>query len=400
MQLPEAVKNIIETLEHAGFEAYAVGGCVRDTLLHVTPNDWDITTSARPEEVKKLFRRTIDTGIAHGTVTVMDKSEGYEVTTFRIDGKYTDNRHPEKVEFTPSLSEDLRRRDFTVNAMAYSDKTGIVDLFGGEEDLKNGIIRAVGNPEERFTEDALRIMRCVRFAAKLSFRMDDETHKAAKKLAPNVASISVERIREELLKTIESKHPDYMDYLEDMGILATVLPSYKATAAVAKENLFKVPADRVLRISALLCKSGATVEESLKNTRDFMATLKFDNDTRDAVMHIIQFHTVPLKPEAKALRHFMNACGKESVERVLFFRECLGEDLTAVRREIEGIRNRNECTCLKELALTGRDLIAMGMKPGKEMGETLSALLLRVLDDPTLNTHENLHNLAKEFLVK
>ena len=186
IQIPEKAKYIIETIQNAGFEAYVVGGCVRDSILGRCPEDWDITTSARPEQVKQLFRRTIDTGIQHGTVTVMLDKEGFEVTTYRVDGKYEDSRHPKEVTFTPNLEEDLKRRDFTINAMAYNPSSGLVDLFGGLEDIERKIIRCVGDPLERFTEDALRIMRAVRFSAQLGFTIEEETRKALKVLAPNL----------------------------------------------------------------------------------------------------------------------------------------------------------------------------------------------------------------------
>lgn len=186
IQLPEKVKFIITTIEEAGYEAYAVGGCVRDSILGRIPDDWDITTSATPLQVKELFRRTVDTGIRHGTVTVMLDKEGFEVTTYRIDGKYEDSRHPKEVTFTPSLEEDLKRRDFTINAMAYNDKEGIVDLFGGMEDIREKKIRCVGNPKERFSEDALRIMRAVRFSAQLGYEIDADTAAAIQKLAPTL----------------------------------------------------------------------------------------------------------------------------------------------------------------------------------------------------------------------
>ena len=207
MQLPDSVEKIIHTLETAGYEAYAVGGCVRDALLGLTPDDWDITTSAEPEEVKALFSRTIDTGIKHGTVTVRLNGKSFEVTTYRIDGKYEDGRHPEEVTFTKSLEEDLKRRDFTINAMAVNDRTGIVDLFGGQEDLKAGIIRCVGDPMERFSEDALRMMRAVRFAAKLDFSIEEETKKSISILKDNLRKVSAERIQVELTKLITSKAP-------------------------------------------------------------------------------------------------------------------------------------------------------------------------------------------------
>ena len=177
IEVPKRVKEIIETLQEHGYEAYAVGGCVRDSLLHSSPADWDITTSAKPMEVKELFRRTVDTGLAHGTVTVMLGKEGFEVTTYRIDGEYEDSRHPKEVVFTGDLREDLRRRDFTINAMAYNDREGLVDAFGGIRDLEKGVIRCVGDPYERFTEDALRILRAVRFAAQLGFSIEERTKK-------------------------------------------------------------------------------------------------------------------------------------------------------------------------------------------------------------------------------
>ena len=182
ISLPKEVKHIIDILTQNGYEAYAVGGCVRDSILGRVPGDWDITTSALPQQVKALFRRTIDTGIQHGTVTIMLGKNGYEVTTYRIDGKYEDSRHPESVEFTPNLEEDLKRRDFTINAMAYNDENGVVDVFGGIDDIRNRIIRCVGNAHDRFTEDALRILRAVRFSAQLGFEIDKATKDAAREL--------------------------------------------------------------------------------------------------------------------------------------------------------------------------------------------------------------------------
>lgn len=389
MQLPESVEKIINTLENAGFEAYAVGGCVRDTILGRTPNDWDVTTNARPEEVKALFRRTIDTGIEHGTVTVMDHHEGFEVTTFRIDGAYKDSRHPESVEFTPDLREDLRRRDFTINAMAYSHKTGIVDLFGGREDLKNGIVRAVGNPTERFTEDALRIMRCVRFAAQLGFSIEPETYGAAKELSPSLRVISAERVREEFLKTLESAHPEYLEKLEDVGALPLFLPEYASNRAVAIKTVQKVPAGRIMRLAGLLLRMGSNVNEARTIGSRFFAELKFDNDTKNRVLHLIDFHDEKLTADPVLLRRFLNACGKESYRDVITFIEKTEDvDLSDVREALQGIEDRGECTSIKELAISGRDLIDAGMRPGKQMGEILNRLLDDVLETPSLNKRE------------
>ena len=206
--LPEKVRYIIHRITQAGYEAYAVGGCVRDSVLGRKPDDWDITTSASPRQIKGLFERTLDTGLKHGTVTVMLGQEGFEVTTYRIDGDYEDGRHPKEVTFTASLLEDLKRRDFTVNAMAYNDQDGLVDAFDGIKDLRAGIIRCVGSPEERFSEDALRILRAIRFSAQLGYRIEPQTQKAIEELAPNLRLISAERIQAELIKLVASPHPE------------------------------------------------------------------------------------------------------------------------------------------------------------------------------------------------
>ncbi len=231
IRLPEEVKNIIETLQGAGHEAYAVGGCVRDAILGRRPQDWDITTSAKPEEVKGLFKRTLDTGIKHGTVTIMVDHEGYEVTTYRIDGEYEDCRHPKEVTFTTKLSEDLLRRDFTINAMAYNEKEGLVDLFGGQDDIKKGVIRCVGEASERFDEDALRILRAFRFAAQLGFEIEDKTFEAAKEKAPNLTKVSAERIRTELNKILLSSGPDRLFGAQEAGVTKVVLPEFDALLA-------------------------------------------------------------------------------------------------------------------------------------------------------------------------
>ena len=236
IQIPDSVQFIIRTIEEAGFEAYAVGGCVRDSILGRVPDDWDITTSAKPEDIKQLFRHTIDTGIQHGTVTVLIKKECYEVTTYRIDGEYEDSRHPKEVNFTPLLSEDLKRRDFTINAMAYNEKSGIVDLFGGQEDLHNGIIRCVGEPRERFKEDALRIMRAVRFSAQLGYDIEERTAEAIKDLAHTLGRISVERIQVELVKLLVSDHPEYVQKLYEMGLTRVFLPEFDAMMDTPQNN--------------------------------------------------------------------------------------------------------------------------------------------------------------------
>ena len=227
MQLPEQVKFIISELNKNGYEGYIVGGCVRDYLMGIPPHDYDITTSALPEEVKAIFPHTVDTGIEHGTVTVIIDKIGYELTTYRIDGEYKDNRHPEQVIFTDKLAGDLSRRDFTVNAIAYNDQRGYVDMFGGMEDIKKAIIKGVGEPSKRFQEDALRMMRALRFSAQLNFSIEENTMLALKENAQLIKNISIERIREEFFKLIISDHNERLDLLYESGMLPYFLPELK-----------------------------------------------------------------------------------------------------------------------------------------------------------------------------
>ena len=237
IELPKKVLFIINNLQLAGYDAFAVGGCVRDSILARKPQDWDITTSAKPEAIKEIFRRTVDTGIEHGTVTVMIGKDSYEVTTYRIDGAYEDSRHPKKVRFTNCLEEDLRRRDFTINAMAYNDDVRLVDVFGGMQDLNHHLIRCVGDPRERFSEDALRILRAVRFSAQLDFPIEPDTAKAVKELAPNLKNISAERIQTELVKLLTSPHPERIQDACELGITKVVLPEWDAMVGVKQNTI-------------------------------------------------------------------------------------------------------------------------------------------------------------------
>ena len=320
VQIPEQVNGILETLQGAGHEAYVVGGCVRDALLGREPHDWDITTSALPLEVKTLFPRTIDTGLQHGTVTVMCGRTGYEVTTFRVDGVYEDGRHPKEVTFTPSLEEDLKRRDFTINAMAYDGKGGLIDLFDGQRDLEKGIVRAVGDPMQRFSEDALRIMRAVRFSAQLGYEIDGATLEAASVLAPNLKKISAERIRDELEKTLMSDRPDFLRTAWKAGITRQFLPEFDACMETEQinphhcytvgEHTLKAVSlarkDKVLRLTMLLHDFGKPacrttddkgVDHFYKHgevgygmAQAILKRLKYDNATIRQVVPLVQWH--------------------------------------------------------------------------------------------------------------
>ena len=296
IEVPKKVQTIIRTLQEHGYDAYAVGGCVRDSLLFRSPADWDITTSAKPLEVKEIFKRTVDTGLQHGTVTVLIEKEGFEVTTYRIDGEYEDSRHPKEVIFTGNLEEDLKRRDFTINAMAYNDAVGLVDVFGGRQDLQDKIVRCVGNPQERFTEDALRILRAVRFSAQLGFFIEEKTKEAAKVLAPTLKNISAERIQTELLKLLVSKNPHYLKTAWELGITKIVLPEFDVLMETSMgEKTLKAfaytSADKAERLAVLFANMEKTPEKSRDLAQKILRRLRFDNDTINKVSELVFWHT-------------------------------------------------------------------------------------------------------------
>jgi len=440
IKLPEKVKHIITKLEAAGYEAYAVGGCVRDSLLGREPDDWDITTSATPMQTKAVFGRTIDTGIQHGTVTVRIAGESFEVTTYRIDGEYEDSRHPKNVVFTANLLEDLKRRDFTVNAMAYNDRSGLIDAFGGIADLENRIIRCVGNAGERFTEDALRMMRAVRFSAQLGFSIDVDTEHAIMELAPNLAKISAERIRTELVKILISPNPDYIRKAYDLGITQIVLCELDNAFETTQNNphhsytvgehlmhtLLNIRADKCLRIAALFHDIGKPVskttdedgidhfhghvEISEEMTAKILKRLKFDNDTIICVRIYIRYHDVEINPSQKAVRRALNKVGEEYFGGLLELKraDCLAqsmymrEEKLAVLDKVEAvyreILEKKQCVSLKDLAVTGSDLMKLGVPQGRRVGELLSVLLEEVLEEPSRNTYDYLLKKAKTLI--
>ncbi len=404
LDVPRDVAFIIRELRKAGHEAFAVGGCVRDTLLGRAPGDWDITTSALPEEVKRVFRRTIDTGIQHGTVTVMLHRTGYEVTTYRIDGTYRDGRHPDHVTFTGNLEEDLKRRDFTINAMAWSEETGIVDIFRGMKDLEDGLIRCVGTPKDRFTEDALRILRAVRFSAQLDFRIEEETLRALPDIAPNLVNVSRERIQTELTKTLLSGHPEKVLLAEETGMTPYISESFGEifrgqTAEFFRERLLRaagLPADRILRWAALLAETGPSLTERI------LRELKLDRETIEgAAVLAADFHVkLPEKAEEGEeetlyrIRKMMSRIPAELFDRLILLKQALlPEERDAVeeaRAEAEAIRARGDCISVKDLAVNGGDLIRAGIKPGPEMGKVLQDMLDYVLRYPGENEKDKL----------
>lgn len=440
IQLPEKVTYIINTIMEAGYEAYAVGGCIRDSILGRIPDDWDITTSASPYRVKELFQHTIDTGLKHGTVTVMVDREGFEVTTYRIDGAYEDGRHPKEVMFTASLAEDLKRRDFTINAMAYNDDDGLVDEFGGMADLKDQVIRCVGSPRERFMEDALRIMRAVRFSAQLGYEIELETKAALRELAPKLACISAERIQTELVKLVTSPHPENLRIAYATGITRVILPEFDVCMETEQNNphhcynvgehilksMEKVKPDKILRLAMLfhdigkpetimmddkgICHFHGHQRVSEEMTLKILKRLKFDNYTIYMVAKLVRYHDYEVEAKEKNVRRAVMKIGEDIFPLLLqvkeadleaqsaYLREEKKEKLKAVINVYEQVTAKGQCVSLKTLAVTGKDLIKEAdMQPGPEIGEILHRLLDIVIEEPGQNERENLLKLARQI---
>ncbi|MGN0311482.1 MAG: CCA tRNA nucleotidyltransferase [Lachnospiraceae bacterium] len=393
--LPNEVNSIIRTLNEAGYEAYAVGGCVRDSLLKVTPKDWDVTTSATPGQVKELFPRTVDTGIQHGTVTVLIGKEGFEVTTYRVDGEYEDGRHPKQVQFTASLTEDLKRRDFTINAMAYHPEEGLVDIFEGQQDLTAGRIRCVGIATERFSEDALRMLRAVRFSAQLGFAIEEDTQKAMKLLAANLKKVSVERIYAELSKLLCSPHPENIRFAYETGLLEQCLP--EVCGNFAKEGLrgqtmerLKIsPADLWIRLAILFEDLLDEPEEA--RVVKILRRLKTDLYTIKLTGHLVATAKEPLPKDEVQTRILLSAWGEERFDKWLTIKEIREEvDVSQIRQRKEMILSRGDCLSIRQLAVNGADLIALGVKQGKDVGQILGRLLNLCLINPEENERERL----------
>ena len=440
IEIPEKAEQILQTLHQNGFEAYVVGGCVRDSILGRNPEDWDVTTSASPVQVKALFARTIDTGIAHGTVTVLLGKEAFEVTTYRIDGAYEDCRHPKEVIFTPNLEEDLKRRDFTINAMAYSHETGLVDKFGGMEDLKNRKIRCVGNARERFSEDALRMMRAVRFAAQLGFSLEDDVREAIREMADALDQISAERIQVELVKLLTSPNPHWFRLAYECGITSVMMPEFDRIMVQRQNNshhiyttgvhtlvaLENIPADKVLRLTMLFHDMGKPeVCVTDENDKDFkghavcsekiaeriMRNLKFDNDTMRKVCNLVRNHSWYPQLTGKDVRLCAYRIGPALFDLFLLVKRAdimahhpdVVEQKLIYLKEVEhiwtDIRLHGDCLSLREMELGGKDLLADGMKPGPEVGKLLNLLLLEVLEYPERNKREYLLERSRELRI-
>ena len=388
--IPENIISVMSLLEESGFEAYAVGGCVRDSLLGRKPYDWDVCTSALPEETLEVFKsfRTIPTGIKHGTVTVIADSP-VEITTFRIDGEYLDNRRPSQVSFTRTLADDLCRRDFTVNAMA-ADKNGFVtDLYGGKEDLQKKIIRCVGCAQKRFDEDALRIMRALRFAATLGFELEESTARAVREQKSLLKNIAVERIRVETDKLLLGSCADILyGYRE---VFSVFIPETEITRETAEKISL---ADKETEIRLALLLGNLTSE----NARAVLGRLRYSNSVTNTVVSLVENKNKAIENTSPAVKRLLNAFGKENAERLVRFKRADGgltpEAEKEILSEIRRIIDDGECYSLAALAVSGSDLSAIGIK-GKKTGETLNRLLNEVMEGTTANNKDDLLDKVK-----
>lgn len=438
--MPKDVNFIIDELHKHNEEAYAVGGCIRDSILNRNPNDWDITTSCMPNTVISYFTKTIPTGLKHGTVTVMIDDNSYEVTTFRVDGEYKDNRHPDSVSFVSNVREDLKRRDFTINAMAYNNEKGLLDYFNGIDDLNNKVIRTVGCANERFNEDALRMMRAVRFAAQLNFVIDDDVVKAIKELSSNIKDVSIERIRSEFDKILVS-NSDYVVNLMNLGLLECFMKEVCDLNNCSQNhprhiyNVFNhtiialrnVPNKLTLKLAMLLHDTGKVkckitdengvdhfYKHALVSTDialEVLKRMKYDNKTINDVILLVKYHDAEINT-SKAIRKMLKRIGSELFEDLLYIKkgDLLGQNpvyheeglnmLNDISEKYHEIISKKQCFNIKDLEISGKDLIEIGVKEGKNIGIILNYLLEKVLDEPSLNNKDNLLELSKTYYKK
>lgn len=441
--VPHKLRELAEIFEKNGFSLYLVGGAVRDYVLGLDNHDYDFTTDAEPLEVKKMFKKTIDTGIKHGTVTVLFKGGSYEITTFRTEGEYHDGRHPEKVSFVRNLDEDLKRRDFTINALAADLRSGtIIDQHDGLADIKNGVVRAIGIAEERFTEDALRMLRACRFSSKLGFEVEESTKMAISKLKENVKLVSSERIKDELFRLIDSPHPRMgLETMRETGLMDIILPELSALYGLEQGGFHKEDAyehsilalERArdmkypieVKVSALLHDIGKKQTRREGETRytfyghegisermtlGILERLKASNNEKKIILRLIREHMFSYTPEWTdgAVRRFINRVGINSLDRLYMLRDCDNAATTGekpdnshlekeLRTRINSELERNSALTLKDLKITGDDLMKLGIEKGPSIGKILNQLLEMVIDNPELNEKEKLSSIAREL---
>lgn len=442
MTISEGAQSVLAKLYAAGFEAYVVGGAVRDSVMGKAPHDYDIATNALPAQVKAVFKTTINTGLSHGTVTVVEGGVGYEVTTYRSEEGYSDSRHPDKVSFVDNIIEDLRRRDFTINAMCYSPESGVGDYFGGLSDIAAKTVRAVGEPEERFCEDALRMLRAVRFAAVLGFEIEEKTAAAIKKCAAGIKKISAERILGEMNKILLSDNPMYIGKMRELGLLRYILPELDICFDTPQRNKYhvynvgehilhatdKAEKDLILRWAALLHDIGKPScmstdangiihfyghhRDSVALASDALHRLKMDNDSRRDILLLIENHDVRIEASPPAVKRMLAKLGDKLFLQLLSLQiadNCAKNEkyiaeklrkIEEVRAVYENVLAEGQPYLLSDLVVNGRDLIKLGFKAGREIGDALKALLGEVVINPELNNRAYLLKRAKELRRK
>ena len=385
LKLPQNVCFILDSLETHGFEAFAVGGCVRDMLMGEVPHDFDVTTNALPSKVKAIFPHTADTGIKHGTVTVIHNGTPVEVTTYRTENGYTDNRRPDEVRFVSDIVSDLARRDFTVNAICYSPKRGIVDPYGGQDDIKKSVLRAVGDPETRFGEDALRILRLFRFASKLSFTPENATLSAALKLSHTLSAVSCERVAAELTKAVMGHNPAALTPLIKSGGLS----EFGITKSADLSGICKLPPNEDIRIFALLFLCSDNAFKTAK-------TLKYKNSITKYCTDMAENISAPPETDQQ-IKHLLKRCdGRIVFDIADFYTAIYKKDLSLLKQQTEHILSSGEAYRVDMLDISGGDLMNIGIT-GADISKTLNILLDRVIDSPELNLKEKLLTLAKQI---
>jgi len=442
IKIPNDVNRILDLLNLHGYDGYVVGGCVRDSILNKIPNDWDICTNCTPEKMIDIFNsfKVIPTGLKHGTVTVVINEENYEVTTYRIDGEYTDGRHPEKVIFTSNLNEDLKRRDFTINAMAYNNKEGLIDYYNGIEDIINNKVRCVGDPLKRFNEDYLRMLRGVRFSTQLGYNLDLDTFNAIKKLSKNIRYISVERIREELNKILVSNNPSKgIKLLNNTNLLKYIIPELEMCIGFNSYNpnhnkdgfnhilnvIDNIEGDLILRLSALFHDIGkpqtCTLDEngighfykhnleSSEIARNVMKRLKYDNKSIEQVVTLVKCHMSGYEDSNdKSIKKLINIVGIENIDRLFKLQIADAgamtkeEDISNIlnlKSKVERIINEKQPLSIKDLKISGSDLIQLGVNQGKQIGIIINELLEIVLQNPEANSKEGLIKIVRDKFI-
>lgn len=381
IKLPKEVEFILNTLNNKGHKAFVVGGCVRDSIMGLKPHDWDITTSAEPIEVTEIFEKekfkVLPTGIKHGTVTVMVNNEGFEITTFRIDGEYKDGRRPNNVSFTKSIEEDLARRDFTINAIAFNPTDGLIDPFGGINDINNGVIRAVGDAKKRFEEDGLRILRAVRFCAKLNFKIDIDTANSMLVCSHNLNNVSMERKRDELIKILLTDNPSSINTFIGFSIINTFLPEF----CDALHSIDKSKKNLPIRLAMMFhdCDTDTLQEE--------LTRLRIDKRTIKQVLVLVK-HMFNVPTTEIEIRKILSDVGENNFINLINIWEVEFDRLN-IKFMFNDIIERGDCITLKQLAVKGDDLVAMGIE-GKNIKSTLEKLLNIVIENPSLNVKEKL----------